>query len=267
MTDKPLLMECRDGGAHVTFNRPEVRNAITRDMLAELADFLSAINDDPKVRYLVFRGTGEHFTAGGDVGGFEDSLQLTPHERRRAYERRLIANSDPFLLLGKVVVPVISITRGAVAGAGMAFALASDFVLSAQDSFFVFAHAKLGLPLDMSVSYYLPRVVGWRQAKSLTLASARLTAQRAMELGIVNEVLPKDLLDERAAELIAELTAGPREAFCLTKALLDASLTNTLATQLDMEKNAVGLAVAHPDFTEGVSAFLQRRKPSFRSAE
>jgi len=263
MSDQPLLLEKRDHGAHVTFNRPKMRNAITREMLADLANFLVQIEGDEDVRYLVFRGAGEHFTGGGDVAGFEESLAQSPAERGRAYERRLIGNSDAFLLLSRVSIPVIAATRGAVAGAGLVFTLAADFCIASEDTFFVFAHAQLGLPLDLGISYFLPRVVGWRQAKALTLSSARLTAERAMALGIVNEILPSGDVDARVDALIASFVAGPREAFRLSKKLLNESLRNDIATQLEHETRAVGQAVMHPDFVEGVSAFLQRRKPTF----
>jgi 2-(1,2-epoxy-1,2-dihydrophenyl)acetyl-CoA isomerase len=260
---EPLLLEIRDGGAHVTFNRPEVRNAITRAMLADLADFLATIEGDARVRYLVFRGTGDHFAAGGDVAGFRETLAQAPEERRRAYERRLMANADPFLLLSRVSVPVITVTRGAVAGAGLLFALAADICVAADDSFFVFSHARLGLPLDLGLSWYLPRVVGWRQAKSLTLLSARLDASKALELGVVSEVLPAAEIDARLETLQKTFVEGAREAFRLSKRLLDASLDATLPEQLEREARAVGEAVAHPDFVEGVSAFVENRRPRF----
>ena len=260
---EPLLLEIRDGGAHVTFNRPDVRNAITREMLAALADFLSAIEGDCRVRYLVFRGTGEHFAAGGDVTGFRETLAQPPGERRRAYERRLMANADPFLLLSRVSVPVITVTRGAVAGAGLLFALAADICIAADDSFFVFSHARLGLPLDLGLSWYLPRVVGWRQARALTLLSARCDAAQALALGIVGEVLPGADVDTRVEQVQKIFRNGPREAFRLSKRLLDRRLDTTLPEQLEGEARAVGEAVAHPDFVEGVSAFLENRKPRF----
>lgn len=259
----PLLLEIRDGGAHVTFNRPEVRNAITRDMLADLGDFLASINDDRNVRYLVFRGTGEHFSAGGDVAAFQETLDLPAHQRRRAYERRLIGNADPFLLLSRLDVPVVAVTRGAVAGAGLVFALSADLCIAADDSVFVFAHARLGLPPDLGLSWYLPRVVGDRRARALILLSARLDALQAHSLGIAGEVLPAGALDARVDQVLQTLAKGPREAFRLTKRLLDASPGSGLAEQLEREARAVGEAAAHADFAEGVSAFLSNRKPQF----
>jgi 2-(1,2-epoxy-1,2-dihydrophenyl)acetyl-CoA isomerase len=105
--------------------------------------------------------------------------------------------------------------------------------------------------------------VGWRQAKSLTLLSARLDASKALELGVVSEVLPAAEIDARLVTLQKTFVEGAREAFRLSKRLLDASLDATLPEQLEREARAVGEAVAHPDFVEGVSAFLENRRPRF----
>lgn len=261
-----ILLERRDGGAHVTFNRPAIRNAISREMLADLCAFLRNIHGDESVRYLIFRGEGAHFAAGGDVASFVASLDLSPEERRSAFETRVTTSSETCLLLARVDVPIITVARGAVAGAGLLFVMAADFCFASEDAFFVFAHAKLGLPLDMGTSYYLPRVVGWRQARALALTSARIDAKRAEAIGLIGEVLAEDVLEQRVAATIAQLSAGPREAFRLSRALIDASYDNDLPSQLANEVRAVGEAVAHPDFTEGVRAFMEQRKPRFGSA-
>ncbi|MEQ8838109.1 enoyl-CoA hydratase/isomerase family protein [Haliea sp.] len=259
-----LITEIRDKGAYVTFNRPEVRNAISRDMLRQLADFLRSISANTSVRYLVFRGNGGHFSAGGDAGGFQDSLALSPAERCGEYERRLIGNSEAILLLSRVNIPVITVTQGAVAGAGLLFTLIADFCLASEDSFFVFAHAKLGLPLDLGLSYFLPRVVGFRAAKSLTLLSSRLDAQAAQDIGLVSQVISPSSLEDELIKLTQKLATGSTIAFRQTKRLLNQSWGNDLATQLILESEAVGAAAADDDFVEGVQAFLDHRSPVFK---
>jgi 2-(1,2-epoxy-1,2-dihydrophenyl)acetyl-CoA isomerase len=258
-----ILLERRDGGAHVTFNRPAVRNAITRDMLAALDEFLIAIRGDPDVRYVLFQGAGDHFAAGGDVASFAETLAQSPEERRQAFEARVRKSSASVLSLSRLDVPVIAAVRGAVAGAGLVFTLAADFCIAADDALFVFAHARVGLPLDMGTSFYLPRVVGRRQARMLTLTSARVDAVRALAIGLAGKVVPGDALDGEVAATLAALARGPRAAFRLSRALLDAGDDGDLEAQIEREALAVGAAVAHPDFAEGVRAFLEQRTPDF----
>ena len=258
-----ILLERRDGGARVTFNRPAVRNAITRDMLAALDEFLIAIRGDPAVRYVLFRGAGDHFVAGGDVASFAETLVQSPEERRRAFEARVRISSRPVLSLSRLDVPVIAAVRGAVAGAGLLFTLAADICIAADDALFVFAHARIGLPLDMGTSFYLPRIVGRRQARMLTLSSARVDAARALALGLAGRVVPADALDKEVSATLAAIAKGPRDAFRLSRALLDASDGGDLEAQIEREALAVGEAAAHPDFAEGVRAFLEQRAPEF----
>ncbi len=260
-----ILLERRGAGAHVTFNRPAVRNAITRDMLAALDDFLVSIRGDPGVRYVLFRGAGDHFAAGGDVASFAETLAQAPEDRQRAFEARVLASSAPVLTLATLDVPVVAAVRGAVAGAGLVFTLAADICIAAEDVFFVFAHARLGLPLDMGTSYYLPRIVGRRQARMLTLSSARIDAARALVLGLASKVVPPAALEDEVEATLAAIAKGPREAFRLSRGLLEASEGGDLAVQIAREACAVGEAVAHPDFAEGVRAFLEQRAPDFGS--
>ncbi|MFD2577617.1 enoyl-CoA hydratase/isomerase family protein [Novosphingobium colocasiae] len=151
-----ILIERRDGGAFVTFNRPESRNALNTNMVDAIAALIASIDDDPEVRYLVFQGAGGHFSAGGDMEAFGQSLQLSSDERRASFEGRIRHNGKCFLLLEALQKPVISLVRGAAAGAGLSFVLASDFVFAAEDAMFIFAQPRVGLSLDLSLTYHLP---------------------------------------------------------------------------------------------------------------
>jgi 2-(1,2-epoxy-1,2-dihydrophenyl)acetyl-CoA isomerase len=263
MADELLLVR-KDGGAHVTFNRPEVRNALTPTMLLDLATFLDEIARDPAVRYLVFRGAGDHFIAGGDVVSYRDSLALSPAERRLYFERRVRANAETFLILESLQIPVIVAVRGAVAGAGLSFVLAADFCLATEDSLFIIAQPTIGLPLDLGLSYFLPRVVGAKQARKLALTTARIGAAEAERLGIVDGIFARDALEDGITALLKRLAAGAPKALGRSRALLAASERNTLLEQMELEVRSVGACVAEPDFIEGVTAFLEKRKPAFQ---
>jgi 2-(1,2-epoxy-1,2-dihydrophenyl)acetyl-CoA isomerase len=249
--------------ATITFNRPESRNAISRDMVQALTVLVRAYGADPDVRCLVFRGAGEHFSGGGDVKGFGEVLGLSPDERRQMFETRVGASADLFAELEALRVPVVAVARGAVAGAGLAFVMASDFALVSDTSFYVFAHTRIGIPLDSGLSYFLPRVVGSRKARELTLSGARIAAAEALAIGLVSRVLPDADLDVAADSLIASLASGATRAFGLSKELLSVSLQNDVRGQVAAEARAVGACAGGPDFVEGVSAFVEGRKARF----
>jgi 2-(1,2-epoxy-1,2-dihydrophenyl)acetyl-CoA isomerase len=261
---EPLLLDKRDGGARVTFNRPEVRNALTPEMLHALGDFLADVRSDPGVRYLLLCGAGEHFSAGGDIGIYRDTLQMTPMQRRIAFERRVHANTDAISRLDALSIPIISLVQGAVAGAGLSFVLLSDFVFASENSFLIFAQPKIGLPLDLGLTHFLPRVVGIKAAKRLAMTGARLSGAQAHTLGIVDQISPAAELEACAAALLKEMKAVAPRASGRSKRLLQESEYRSLAEQMRAEVQAIGDCVAEPDFGEGVMAFLEKRAPEFK---
>jgi 2-(1,2-epoxy-1,2-dihydrophenyl)acetyl-CoA isomerase len=211
----------------------------------------------------VFTGAGEHFIGGGDVKGFGQTVTLSPLERKHQYERRVSAAMGVYSVLERIGKPTIARVRGAVAGAGIPFVLASDFAIAGESAFFAFAHRSLSLPPDGALSYFLPRIVGWRRAKQLTLLGERLDAKQALADGIVTQCVPDEQLDEACNTLIAKLIDGPPLGNRMTKQLLNVSLNNPVAEQIRLEAAAVGECVASADFEEGVRAFLEKRKPNF----
>ncbi|KUO53684.1 MAG: hypothetical protein APF78_05335 [Sphingomonadales bacterium BRH_c3] len=258
-----IILETRDGGAIVTFNRPELNNPLNPEMLLELGDFISTIQTDPNVRYLVLQGAGSNFSAGGDIGTYATTLDLSAAERRNFFERRVTGNAECFLRLEKLTIPVIALVRGAAAGAGLSFLLASDFVLAAEDAYFLVAQPRIGLPLDLSLSYYLPRVVGPKVARQLAFTGAKVDATRALQLGIFDEIYPADQLDTALERLVRSFAAVAPRASGRSKVLVNKSETASLSEQMANEVRAIGDCVTEPDFREGVEAFLQKRRSVF----
>jgi 2-(1,2-epoxy-1,2-dihydrophenyl)acetyl-CoA isomerase len=259
-----ILTQIAGGVATITFNRPEHRNAVSREMVQELIGLLRALAADKTVRCLVLRGAGAHFSGGGDVKSFNETLELSPEARQALYTQRVAASADLFELLERLPMPVIAVARGAVAGAGLSFVMAADVALASDTTFYVFAHGKIAIALDSGLSYYLPRVVGWRKAKELTLSGARLSPEEALQLGIVSRVVPDAELDAVADKLAANLAASATLAASHSKALLAASLGNDIRTQIELEAVAVGACAASDDFIEGISAFVENRKARFK---
>lgn len=262
MTDDILFS--RDGdGAVVTLNRPEARNAMNPAMIAALADFLRDLRTDPSVRYLVIQGKGNHFSAGGDLVAYSKMLDQPPAQLSAAFERRVRGNAEAFLALQQLPIPVVSLVRGAAAGAGLSLILASDFVLAAEDAMLVFAQPRVGLPLDMGTTYLLPRIVGSKRARQLALTGARLDAAKALALGIVDQIHPGEELDTALAVLTIQFGAVAPRAAGRSKTLVLDSEMRSMIEQIDAEVAAIGQCCVEPDFAEGVMAFVDKRSARF----
>jgi 2-(1,2-epoxy-1,2-dihydrophenyl)acetyl-CoA isomerase len=233
-------------------------------MLHALGDFLTEVQSDPGVRYLLLCGAGDHFSAGGDIAIYRDTLQMTPMQRRIAFERRVRANTEVISRLDALSIPIISLVKGVVAGAGLSFVLLSDFVFASEDSFLIFAQPKIGLPLDLGLTHFLPRVVGIKTAKRLAMTGARLSAAEAHAFGIVDQIAPAAELEARAATLLDKMKAVAPRAAGRSKRLLRESEYCSLTEQMTAEVQAIGDCVAEPDFAEGVMAFLEKRAPAFK---
>ena len=149
-------------------------------------------------------------------------------------------------------------------GAGMALVRGADLVLASENARFTMAYTAAGLSPDGSSTFYLPRLVGLRRALELTLTNRRLSAQEALDWGIVNRILPAETLQEKALALARQLAAGPALAYAAAKRLLQRSFDQSLETQLEDEAQAIAAASATADAREGIRAFLEKRPPQFR---
>ncbi|NNM00611.1 MAG: enoyl-CoA hydratase, partial [Gammaproteobacteria bacterium] len=159
--------------------------------------------------------------------------------------------------------PVIMAVHGAAAGAGMSLICGGDIVIAARAAKFTMAYTAIGLPPDGGGSYFLPRVVGLRRAQELILTNRRLSADEALDWGLVTEVVADDALAERAGALAANLASGPTLAYGAAKRLLADTLSNTLETQMELETRAIAGAAAGEDSAGAIQAFLAKQKPTF----
>lgn len=264
--DTPIVTGLSEGVLEIRFNRPEVRNAMSRQMVLDMGVLLAKAQADPKVRCILFTGAGRHFSAGGDVDGFRASLELSAEERRSVYRERLTQAEPTIKALAAFDRPVVTRLRGSVAGAGLVYALAADVVLSDDSTKLVFAHQALGLIPDGGTSYFLPRVVGPRAARRLILMSEPIDAAEAHRLTIIDRIMPAQSLDEAAWSTAQKLARSPQMAVVGAKALLQRSIDNDIDTHMAEETAKVADCVAQQDFVEGVSAFLEKRGAAFPSA-
>lgn len=264
MSDEPELLTEIDGPvARITFNRPHVRNALTTGMVTTMREFLKKVEHDPSVRVVVMTGAGDHFMAGGDVGGFARALDATGEERRADFEQRAGVAMSLFAVMERLPKPIIAKVRGAVAGASVGWVAASDFVLVSDTALFIIAHIVLGTSPDGAVTWHLPRAVGLRKAKEMALLGDRMSAQEAVEFGLANRVVPDADLDAETEKLIARLAKAPSYAIGRTKLLLNKAFSNSLDTQMQLEAESFGACAGTEDFAEGVRAFTEKRKAVF----
>lgn len=254
-----ILFEQRGAIATMTFNRPEVFNAMSTELIARFASLTNALKTTPDIRVLILKGAGKAFIAGGDVGMFYKTMD-TIVDTVKPIGDQLHAG---IINLRQLPFPVVAEIQGAVAGAGLSVALACDFAIASENATFTTAYSKIGLSPDGGSTYFLPRLVGIRKATELVMLSDSLTAAEALQLGLINRVVPHDALATATQEFVARLANGPTQAYARAKRLLTQSFDTPIAQQLDDEMDCFAECAGTADFREGVTAFVEKRKPIF----
>jgi 2-(1,2-epoxy-1,2-dihydrophenyl)acetyl-CoA isomerase len=245
------------------FNRPDQRNAMSVDMMAEFHGHLAEMDADPAVRCIVLEGAGGHFVAGGDIKSWDRLRTMTPDQRGEDFRRRLDAVQPLIELLDTLSKPLIAAVRGFAAGAGLCFVAAADFVVADETATFLFANVRTSLVPDMGLTTFLPRAIGARQAARLCLLSDKLDAREAERLGLVTDLVSSAEFDDAVASLVAKLTALPRTALSETRRLMRQTDGDLLRRRYAAEQDGLAACAATDDFLEAVTAFLERRKPRF----
>jgi len=255
-TADQLLRSAGEGVLTLTLNRPHVLNAITPALLDELTAALRDAASDPGIRAVIITGAGRGFCSGQDLraavgeGAIDVGATLRDHY---APAIRAIRAMDQ---------PVIAAVNGVAAGAGFSLALACDLRIAAQSATFVQAFVRIGLIPDLASTYFLPRLIGPARAAELMMLGETVEADRALQLGIVNQVVADADLPTVAADLAGRLARGPRSIGFIKQAL-DVSAVNDLDAQMAVEERLQTEATRTADFVEGVTAFLEKRAPHF----
>lgn len=264
-----LLARVEGNVGIITFNRPERRNALSEGIYAGFAAALPAMASDTEVRVVLITGAGGAFCAGGDVKGMNEANQAGTGrpgqpdgvEDRVAYLRH--RQRAVSLAIHEHPKPVVAALPGAAAGAGLSIALAADIRLAAERALIVTAFANVGASGDFGGSWFLTQLVGPAKAKELYFTSPRLTAADALELGIVNQVLPDAGFDDAAIEWCAALARRAPIAQRLMKENINRALHVDLATALDAEAPNMVRAMSTADHREAAAAFVEKRSPTF----
>lgn len=257
MAYNTLVLDQQGAALRITLNRPEVLNALTFELLTELADALRGPAASSDVRAVLVTGAGRGFCAGADLastpvdGDIGHILDETYHPVVHA-----IAALDK---------PVVAGVNGVAAGAGMSLALACDVRLLADSASFTVGFPGIGLVMDAGCSYFLPRLVGVGRAMELALSNRRVSAQEAVSIGLAERILEGSFEEMVFAE-VQKLAHGPTVSYGLMKRELRASLDNDLVSQLALEAGLQSQAAATADLIEGITAFKEKRAPRFKGA-
>jgi len=253
-----VLYHVSEGVATITLNRPDVLNALNAELLAGLREAIDKAARDDAVRAVVLTGAGRGFSAGADLAARKDAGPVDAGQTLRERYHHMI------LTLRSMPKPVISAVNGVAAGAGMSIALAGDVVLAARSASFIQAFSKIGLVPDAGSTYFVPRLAGEMRARALAILAEKLDAEEAQRIGLVWKVYDDAALADETGKLARHLAGMPTQAYAMIKEALNATFGNDLAEQLELEATLQSRACKTEDFREGVTAFVEKRKPQFK---
>jgi enoyl-CoA hydratase/carnithine racemase len=251
-----------DGVARITLNRPEKLNPLTFESYADLRDLFAELPLRGDTRVVVITGQGRGFCSGGDVEEIIGELQKMGAAQLLEFTRM---TGQMIKAIRDCPLPVIAAVNGIAAGAGSVVALASDFRLLSEDASFAFLFTRVGLSgADMGAAYLLPRVVGLGRATELLMLGDRVSAERALAIGLASEVVAPGELLQRADALARRLADGPALAYATTKTLISRELDMDLASAVELEASTQALLMLSDDHREFYDAWSEKRPPAWR---
>lgn len=258
MTEPAVLSEVTDGVAWWTINRPAERNPFSADVKEDLIKLVRAFIDDKKQKVVVITGGGEFFSAGGDI----NVLGVNPSP---VNTRHIIERTHTFLrLLHHVEKPVITAVNGGAVGAGVGLAMSGDVILASDKAWFMSGFPRIGAVPDAGLLYNLVRAVGLPKARDFLLTNRRIEAVEANATGMVSRLVPHKDLAATARDLAREIAEGPGVSVGMTRAMLAMTFNDTFDGHLMREDLAQATAFSTKDFSEGIRALKEKRKPNFR---
>lgn len=253
-----ILLHIENGIATITLNRPEKINSFNREMSLLLQQKLDECASLHEVRCVYLTGSGKGFCAGQDL-----TEAIDPHGP--GMKKILIEHYNPIITrIRKMPKPVVAAVHGVAAGAGVNLALCCDVIVASRSAYFIQAFSKIGLIPDCGGTYFLPRLIGWQRASALMMLADKISADEALQMGMLYKVFPDDVFVEESKKIAHALSQMPTAAMGYTKHALNQSATNNFEEQLLLEDEVQQKAVLTEDFKEGVNAFLEKRAPVFK---
>ncbi|ESU29326.1 enoyl-CoA hydratase [Flavobacterium limnosediminis JC2902] len=259
MSMNSIEVKIENNVAWIALNRPEVFNSFNREMALLLQDTLDNCASDSNVRAIVLTGNGKAFCAGQDL------KEVTTPELNPGFRRILEEHYNPIIQkIRNIEKPVVAAVNGVAAGAGANIALACDIVVAVESASFIQAFSKIGLVPDSAGTFFLPRLIGFQKASALMMLGDKVSAEEAVNLGMIYKVFASDSFEVEVKRVAENLAQMPTLALGLTKRLLNQSMTNSLEEQLVLESDLQIEASSSNDYNEGVTAFVEKRKPEFK---
>lgn len=253
-----ILYSINNGVAHIKLNRPDKFNSFNREMALAMQEALKNAEKDKNVRAIYITGEGKAFCAGQDL-----SEAINPDGP--GIQKIVREHYNPIVtLIRQIEKPIVCGVNGVAAGAGANIALACDVVLAAKSASFIQAFSKIGLIPDSAGTFFLPRLIGFQRASALMMLGDKVSADEALQMGMLYKVVADEQLQEEALKTAETLAQMPTRGIGLTKRLLNESLFNNLETQINREEILQAEAGQTYDYNEGVKAFLEKRKPVFK---
>lgn len=253
-------IEVRDHVRTIAINRPQVKNALTKSVCAELARAFGDAATDKDTRAVILTGRGGSFCSGADL----KAAMTDPAVTSSTPEQNITVFHEVIRAIVRCPRPVVALVDGPAAGFGADLALACDIRVATSAAYFQWKFVRIGLIPDGGGTFWLPRLVGLGRAAELTMIGDRLDADDALRLGVVNRVVPASEGQSAARELAIKLAKGPPLALRLIKESLLKNLDADIDAALDQEKRAQAQCLVSPDLFEGVAAFFEKREPRFR---
>ena len=253
-----ILFTIEDNIAWITLNRPEKYNAVNKDLALTLQEALRVSRDNEEVRAIYLTGMGKKaFCTGQDLGEIVDP-------EGPELNRIVGDHFNPIVrLIREIEKPIVAAVNGIAAGAGANIALCCDVVVATESSYFLQAFSDIGLIPDSGGTYFLPRLVGFQKASALMMLAEKVSAADAEKMGMIYKYFADDSFENQAKAIVKKLAGKPTAGLGLTKRALNYSVHNDLDTQLGIEEQLQTTAGNTADYKEGVTAFVEKRKPTF----
>ena len=258
MTNEFIKFSVEGAVAKIVLNRPDKYNSIIREMALQMQQSLDKCSTDKNIRAIYITGEGNGFCSGQDLAEAIDPTSIGVKNMVAEYYNPIITK------IRTIEKPIVCAVNGIAAGAGANIAIACDIVIAASSANFIQAFSKIGLIPDSGGTFFLPRLVGFGKASALMMLGDKLSASDAERMGMIYKVVDSDKLQEEAFGIAKLLSEMPTKGIGLTKRLLNQSMSNTLEQHLEAEGTEQANAASTYDFSEGVKAFLEKRKPVFK---
>ncbi|WP_400081302.1 enoyl-CoA hydratase-related protein [Winogradskyella sp. R77965] len=257
--NESILVKIENKVATITLNRPKAFNSFNREMALSLQSILDECETNDEVRAIVLTGEGKAFCAGQDL------KEVTDPELNPGFKKILDEHYNPIISrIRKIEKPIIAAVNGVAAGAGANIALACDVVIADEKASFIQAFSLIGLVPDSAGTFFLPRLIGFQKAQALAMLGDKISSEEAEKMGMIYKSVPVEEFDEMVSKLAIKLANMPTKALGLIKELFNSSMTNTLDQQLALESKLQIEAASSNDYAEGVTAFIEKRKPNFK---